>query len=367
MLADVFRNILDGWWLWMWAVTWQGFVVFIMVLLCDRVIRRFAWPQLRLALWSLFLLKFVIPPMLTSPVSLAALLDQHEMVSLAFLNEGINLKETPSTWLAIAFIIWLAGVVLLSISFANRHRRIVHLARRAKTVSTTDDHLQAMFAELLAELQLRKQPRLQVVDSMTTPAVWGIRRPVILLPEAMTNEFSEEELRLILLHELMHIQRGDRAFQLLLIVLQIVYWFNPLLYVARLRMNRLQELGCDVAVVKHFDDAMKSRYRATLIRTARQVLRQQASTQPQRLPLGAGLVDRLEALRLPQSRSVRYAPVVAVVMLMIKVFIFPMGSFGSDSVFAEKCSRDVVQLASMEDHRGSLHWEKRSSSRDELR
>ena len=333
--ADFSNSMLDHWQQWMWAVTWQSVVVFVLVLLSDRLLRRFAWPQLRLAFWSLFVLKFLIPPSLTSPVSLAAVLNQHELAPLVFLNEGVQLQESSALWAAIAFGIWLGGVVVLSIGYFCQHQRVAAIARGALSDSASNDRVHVIFRELLEAQKLRKQPRLRIVESVSSPAVWGVRRPVILLPRALVETLSEDEIRLVLLHELMHVKRGDRAYQALLTILQIVYWFNPLLYFARLRMNRLQELGCDASVVEQLNDQSKPQYRETLIRTAQHLLGRRPGVGVCSSSLGAGLVDRLDALNRDSRGSLSYGPCVAVLMVMIKVFVFPMGSPGGEPSLEE--------------------------------
>jgi beta-lactamase regulating signal transducer with metallopeptidase domain len=47
---------------------WQVGVLVGIVWIADAAIRRWAWPQVRYALWMLVLLKLLIPPTLTSPV-----------------------------------------------------------------------------------------------------------------------------------------------------------------------------------------------------------------------------------------------------------------------------------------------------------
>src|SRR5438105_11792789 len=57
---------------WMWPMLWQSSLLILFIAGLDRMIRRWAWPQVRLALWSLVLVKLVLPPSLASPVSLTS-------------------------------------------------------------------------------------------------------------------------------------------------------------------------------------------------------------------------------------------------------------------------------------------------------
>ena len=74
--------------------------------------------------------------------------------------------------------------------------------------------------------------------------VWGVFRPVILLP-ADANHWQSERHRAVLLHELAHIQRRDWLMQTIAQLTCAVYWFNPLVWVAMRRMLAEAEQACD--------------------------------------------------------------------------------------------------------------------------
>ena len=81
-------------------------------------------------------------------------------------------------------------------------------------------------------------------DGVTVPMVWGLFRPVILLP-ADADSWQHEQRRAVLLHELAHIQRQDWLMQTVAHITCAVYWFNPLLWFAVRRMQAEAERACD--------------------------------------------------------------------------------------------------------------------------
>src|SRR5207302_4808882 len=82
---------------WMWPMLWQSSLLILLVALLDRLIRRWAWPHARFALWSLVLLKLVLPPWLASPVSLtSALLPSHAKPVALVTNNAIDHPELVS-------------------------------------------------------------------------------------------------------------------------------------------------------------------------------------------------------------------------------------------------------------------------------
>ena len=81
-------------------------------------------------------------------------------------------------------------------------------------------------------------------DAVTVPMVWGLFRPVILLP-ADADEWEPERRRAVLLHELAHIQWQDWLIQTIAQITCAVYWFNPLIWLAARRMQAEMEQACD--------------------------------------------------------------------------------------------------------------------------
>ena len=71
-MIEALNRWSDQWFRWEAAVFWQVAVLIAIVWLIDLVIRKWAWPQLRYAMWLLILVKLVLPPTLTSPVSITS-------------------------------------------------------------------------------------------------------------------------------------------------------------------------------------------------------------------------------------------------------------------------------------------------------
>jgi beta-lactamase regulating signal transducer with metallopeptidase domain len=87
--------------------------------------------------------------------------------------------------------------------------------------------------------------QLVVSDQVTVPAVFGITRPVILLPHTIAATLSTQQLQWVLLHELAHIRRRDLlvvGFQNLVTALQ---FFNPAIWIANRIIHQLREYACD--------------------------------------------------------------------------------------------------------------------------
>ncbi|MDR2088920.1 MAG: M56 family metallopeptidase [Clostridiales Family XIII bacterium] len=119
---------------------------------------------------------------------------------------------------------------------------------------------ESMLAELTA-----KPPRLFLNAKAASPMLIGLFRPAIILPD---REYSDEQLRAVLLHELTHLRRKDILVKWLSVIACSLHWFNPLVWLARRELDRACELACDEAVIRKLDAAGRQSYGDTLIAVA---------------------------------------------------------------------------------------------------
>ncbi|HEX9048630.1 MAG TPA: M56 family metallopeptidase [Verrucomicrobiae bacterium] len=169
--------------------------------------------------------------------------------------------------------------------------------------------------------------RIKVTDERMSPAVCGLFRPVILLPRTLAEKLSAEQLRAVLLHELFHLRRRDVWVNCAQALLQIAYWWHPLLWLANARIRRLREEAVDDAVMLTLGNEADS-YAPTLLEVAKLAL--------QRPLLSLGLVGIMESRsalrqrieRLVNFRAPHKAGLTLVSLCVICIFsavALPMG------------------------------------------
>jgi len=103
-------------------------------------------------------------------------------------------------------------------------------------------------------------------SAISTPLTWGVRVPVVLLPEDAL-EWPEAHGRIVLRHELAHVARGDALTQLTAGLVCAAYWFHPLAWVTERRLRAECERACDDNVVSLGTPAAE--YAAHLLEVAR--------------------------------------------------------------------------------------------------
>ncbi|MFW6090155.1 MAG: M56 family metallopeptidase, partial [Gemmatimonadota bacterium] len=95
---------------------------------------------------------------------------------------------------------------------------------------------------------LRRSPEIRFAD-VSMPIACGIVRSTVLLPEAAAN-WSASRLRMVLVHEMAHVRRRDVAVQGLAQLVCALFWFDPLLWLARDRLRAEAESAADDVVLR---------------------------------------------------------------------------------------------------------------------
>lgn len=105
-------------------------------------------------------------------------------------------------------------------------------------------------------------------DEIASPLVCGLISPKIYLPTRM--DFSQTELlRHILSHETMHIRRGDNRLKFIMLAALCVHWFNPLVWMMSKYFSSDMEAACDEAVLRRYhDEEAKKSYALSLLAMA---------------------------------------------------------------------------------------------------
>lgn len=133
-------------------------------------------------------------------------------------------------------------------------------------------------------LAIRRRIRLVQSDLANVPLAVGWLRPTIVLPSRLVETSVPKAVDAIALHELAHVRRGDYSWNLLLRLVQVVYWPHPVAWLIGKVVGAVREQACDDLCIYLTEDAMS--YRLILLEVA------------------AGMVRRpREALGLTMARS----------------------------------------------------------------
>jgi beta-lactamase regulating signal transducer with metallopeptidase domain len=166
----------------------------------------------------------------------------------------------------IFLLVWIAGVVVVLIGYAIGFVGLWWVQRGAIRL---DDE---MWRQLLAESRetMGCKRRIELYASARTVVAFnrGLWRARIILP-ADAIDWPERRKRMVLLHELAHVKRMDGISNLMSHVVNVFYWFNPLVWLSSRHLQVERERACDDAVLSA--DVTPSDYAEELMNVASEI------------------------------------------------------------------------------------------------
>lgn len=225
---------------------WQSTVFAGAVAIGGVILRRHS-PRLRYWLWLAASLKFLIPfSLLVSTGAHVQLPPRAPALRGAMIQRVSSVFEpgvvfqlplspstTPISWTPVLAAVWFAGSLYLAIRWFRNWRLIDRAAHRARPI----DH--------------PWQIPVFASASQLEPGVFGIVRPILLLPKNLRGELSDEQFDAILAHESRHIQFHDNLTAALHMVVETLFWFHPLIWWIGARLTDERERDCDAAALQH--------------------------------------------------------------------------------------------------------------------
>ena len=185
-------------------------------------------------------------------------------------NELVAMTQhTASTWSQVLLCVWCLGCVLLLLAVTFSFCQAANLVAAAKPLDSELIEIQKVFP---GNLEVSGRPVGVLVSSqLISPFCWQFHQPVIVLPESLT-EFPQDELNAILRHELAHLQAGHPVSLFLQRIVEVLFWFHPLVWSASRNAAATRELACDLNASTCREDAaclLKGLYRLSELRIGR--------------------------------------------------------------------------------------------------
>jgi beta-lactamase regulating signal transducer with metallopeptidase domain/5-hydroxyisourate hydrolase-like protein (transthyretin family) len=162
----------------------------------------------------------------------------------------VSSPKTPASFSmhTLLFKLWCVGVLLmtvrlfLALSGTGRHRR--------KALPIEDPALLKRFEKTCGLLGLKRTIVYAVSNTLKNPGVIGMVKPMLLIPTSMLTGFSSSDLEAVVAHELAHIKRHDYLFNLLQMVIESIFFFNPAVWWISHRIRMEREACCDAIAMQ---------------------------------------------------------------------------------------------------------------------
>lgn len=347
---------------WLLETTLVASVVIGLILVSQRFLGERLGPRWCHALWLVLLLRMVLPWTPPSPWSLRDLIpgsipqawphasvhvtEQDNRSELGVVSEGTQPKAvSPSeptaaspqttvisgealatrkappalTWPVVRRtlpLFWLAGAVVLGAYLVTSNIALWRLVKRERPL--LNQPILELFEACKSQMGVQTIVAIVPSDRVTTAALFGFVRPRLLLPRDLIETASQEELRYIFLHELAHLKRRDIYLGWIASLLQVLHWFNPLVWLAFHKMRADRELACDALVLTRTGRDESRQYGRTIVGLLERFCRTRS------LPAMAGILEsrsqlkrRIAMIARFQNNSYRWSPTALVLVVAL--------------------------------------------------
>ena len=297
-MNDFLREYATGFTYFMMA-TLVSSIIMLLILMVKRGLKKHIAARWQYYMDLLFLVLLIIPLM---PANLLSFFDignallsglQFEPARAASTNavaEGgaevanglnwlqdftVSVDRVSTSYIVSAFMLmWLIGIVALVIFTFFCNRKLQLVKESMKPIKTGE--MAVLFDRCKAELGINKNIILGTSVIVKSPTTIGLFKMRIILPVDIRQTLSLEDIRYILLHELTHCKNRDILVNNVMCGLQILYWFNPLIYVVFKKMRLDREIACDSSVLKRLPKEHHIDYGKTLLNFAVKLSRSKA-------------------------------------------------------------------------------------------
>lgn len=160
---------------------------------------------------------------------------------------------------------WATGIVIYMICLIISYIKTIRAIKKysAPAVGKT-----AEIFESIEKGKRGKNAELLINPKVLQPYTIGVRRKYIVFPVMLENILSDKEIRLILMHELTHIEKNDAFLKIFIEILNGINWFNLFFYKIKKGYYFWTEADCDEALNQDFDEETRRLYANLLIKVA---------------------------------------------------------------------------------------------------
>ena len=270
-----------------------GIFVGAFILLVRKILDKKISPKWKCIIWILLMVELVVPIKFTIPykyknteiMSISGLAEPIQNISSynqTTNDEEITVKKAENNTDSIIQnntedkkqeenknicvnlilpLLWIAGILinLVFIIFGERN-----IKKNIKGKKYIDKNLKNLLEECKAKLHIKNNVEIMLQEFKKTPSIIGVFKPKILITQEFLGQ-DEKTKKYIIMHELSHYKRKDPIFNYILLLITIIHWFNPFVWLFFKKIRQDIELATDEIVLDKLKNDEKKEYGMTLI------------------------------------------------------------------------------------------------------
>jgi beta-lactamase regulating signal transducer with metallopeptidase domain len=293
---------------WLLWASLQGTVLIMMIVIIQKILQQRLPVHWHYFLWLLLLIRLAVPWLPESKMSIFNLVPRsvqqgriieslsepkriHRMVT-SLPAGSVEAKEMKVKgvsdsafykFIHLSPMIWLLGTMVITGYVFVQNVSLWRIVKRERPI--TDSEILDLLEDCKMQMGVETILAVVVSDKIKSPALFGFVRPRLLLPQGMLETYGLEELRYVFIHELGHLKQRDIYLGWLMALLQVVHWFNPLIWFAFGRMRADRELACDRLAISTMGPNEPPEYGRTIVSLL------ESFSQVRYLPSVAGILE----------------------------------------------------------------------------
>jgi len=174
--------------------------------------------------------------------------ERSSLLMSLFLKDQASVQQTTDVHLyfVICTYIYLAGIpfVLVRSAFSVRYLRVIK-----ESGFPVQEMWHSRFEQLKNSLGIKRKVALMETNQLTAPALIGFLKPVVLVPAGMFSNLSVSQVETILLHELYHLRRLDTLVNVVQLIIENLFFYNPAVWAISKIIRNEREKCCDDRVL----------------------------------------------------------------------------------------------------------------------
>ncbi len=241
LLKDLSRILIP----FFWEISIQISILFFVILIISQFSRRSS-PLFHYWLWCICLFRLCIPFTISIPSNENSVFIDYSLIELPVIDSPVQSSTAFSFSLnEYITLLWLSVVALLCAAYLGKLFLTYFTLSSSSPVKRSV--LTKRFEELKNELGLSNSTELKYLDmrNAQSPAAAGLIHPTVYLPRQIADVWPVKNVEPILMHELVHIKRFDLIINFVQVIIQIIFFFHPLIWIMNRKIRYFREDVCD--------------------------------------------------------------------------------------------------------------------------
>jgi bla regulator protein blaR1 len=142
--------------------------------------------------------------------------------------------------------VWTIGVTLFLLKTILGLIYLHYQEQRGRLIDMNDYNID--IKSYLKRMSIKKQVKFKSLDIAISPYTTGIFKPVIFFPMVVLSQLTQDEIEAILIHEIAHIQRHDYFVNLMMVLVESLFFYHPFIWWLNHHLQISREESCDDVV-----------------------------------------------------------------------------------------------------------------------